>query len=422
MIIGGGVAGISAAMNLWDKADVTLCESANRLGGRISSRIDKTTGDSIDNGQHLLIGAYSEFLKILRISGSLDQVKTQDDFYIKYYSPSKFFALDGTKLPGDLGLLYGLLKLPIKSKEKINAIKFIIRIKLGLIKDFNNCYEMLKYYNQIGNIYKIFWEPMILATLNTAANEASPELLLNVLKMGFFASGNNKKLIFPKVGLSDLLINTEKYLENKIKLKLNTSVTDIKIEKERIFAKINSEFVEFDKIISALPLRRASSLFKWEELEKYSNQYKSIVSIYLWYDKKFFPDKFAAFYNTNTQWTFNKRKLGFSEGEKDFPEFLTITISDADLNKKELMQNIVYICDNELKNIFPKAKNAKLLHSKVIKEKFATFPATNEFQNWRKSLSEFHPKIKFIGDWTYLKFPSTIEGAARSGRIKLEDI
>lgn len=425
MIIGGGVAGVSAAIHLWDKANLTLCEASSKLGGRINSKIDKKTGDSIDNGQHLLIGAYSRFLEMLKLTNSLDKLEIQEKFFIKYYINNGSFAIDGTKLPGDLGLILGLLNLPVPIREKLNALKFIAKIKIGILKINNySCYELLEKNKQTGKIYKIFWEPIILATLNIEPEIASAELFVNVLKMGFFAGGENKKLIFPKVGLSELLVRTIGFLQERIDLKLKTTVTDIKIDHQNIYAKIKSEFRQFDRMILALPVHRAAMLLNNNSLDALSKNLSSssIISIYLWFDKQFFPDKFATFIGTKIQWVFNKRKLGFSAGKNLFPEYLSITISSADKLIKHSSDEIVDMCLKELQNIFPRSKKAKLLHSKVIKEKFATFRASVDNQEIRKKIPKLHPKIELIGDWTYSPFPSTIEGAARSGVINLKEI
>ncbi|MDC1067729.1 hydroxysqualene dehydroxylase HpnE [Candidatus Kapabacteria bacterium] len=417
-MVGGGVAGVSAAIKLQGSANVTLCESSSKLGGRINSRFDKLTGDSIDNGQHLLIGAYTSFLEMMSITNSQSNLKYYDQFKIPYYSKNQNFTLDATKIKGDLGLLKALWDLPLPKKHLRKMLRFIIKIKLGFVRyESLTCKEFLKKYNQNDSVINIFWEPLILATLNTPVDTASAELFVNVLKMGFFANSKKRQFILPNVGLSELMINSQKYLDNKINLKLKTTCTAIAYNNEKVSAKINGVEIEYDKIILALPIRKSASLLKNEMLSEISNKLSSraIISVYLWYDKCFFEQDFAAFLGTNIQWVFNKRKIGFLEGFDKFPEYLSITISAADSLIRKSSKEIAEICDLELKSIFHDAEKAKLMQFKVIKERFATFDATVENQIIRKNLPSVHPKISFVGDWTYSDFPSTIEGAARSG-------
>lgn len=425
MIIGGGVAGLSAAFSLMQDYQVTLCESNSKLGGRISSRTEKVTGDSIDNGQHLLIGAYTVFLDILKKSNSLDKLYIQNKFRIPYLENGKKFFLDGSKIPGDFGLLLGLLRMPFSIGEKLNAIKLILKIKIGVEKGLNqSAKSLLKKYEQEGRIFKVFWEPLILATINTSAEIASAELMVNVLKDGFFAGGDNKKLIFPKSGLSELLNGVEAILKEKIDLRLKSTVSSIIINDDGIIAKIKGKNQEFKKVIFAIPYHRISTILdskKHFELSKKLSE-SSIISIYLWFDRCFFDELFASCIGTNIQWIFNKRKLGFCDGENKYLEYLSITISNSDNLLKKSSEEIVKTCIGELNSLIPESKEAELLHSKVIKEAKATFVASIENQNLRKNIEEIDNKVFFVGDWTYSRYPSTIEAAARSGKEIIKKI
>lgn len=417
LIVGGGVAGMSAAMELSKQNhEVSLYESAGKLGGRINSRIDKTTGDSIDNGQHLLIGAYTRFIEMLKVVGADNELYIQDDFKIKYYYKNgKKVTLDGSGNLGDLSLLIGLLKLPFSFPKKLKTIIFIGKIKLGIISGFGQTTaELLS--SQPREIIELFWEPLVLATINTDLQNASAELLINVLKQGFFAGGDNKKLIFPKKGLTDLIIPIQEFLDEKINLSLKTTVRSIDYSKEKVKVLSSNGKEEFDKVILALPLRVIKNLIP--EYDNYDQKLRasSIISVYLWFDKKFFPDDFAAFIGTKIQWVFNKRKLGFDHGKNDYPEYLTVTISASDNLLNESPNRILEMILSELNEIFPESKGSKLHHSKIIKERNATFYASAENQELRKSVPKsINDKIYFAGDWSYLDFPATIEAAARSG-------
>jgi len=422
IILGGGVAGISAAFYaLKSGFDLTLVEANSSLGGRINSRIDSKTNDSIDNGQHLLVGAYSIFLDILKNIKTYDKLKIQDSFFVKYLDSNSTFNLEEKYFKGQVGLLFGLLLLnKFTFNEKISAINFILKIKLNLFaKNKEKLIDVLKKNNQSNELIRILWEPMCLATLNTPINIADTSIFANVLRQSFFAGGFASKLILSKIGLSELISPFEKYLiENGVRLLKNHSVKEFEINDKKITkVKLTKNIeLEADYFISCLPYNRLNKLIE-NDIELDSSP---IISAYLWFDEVFFEDEFVAVLDKNIQWIFNKRKFGFIEGEKEFPQFLSIVISDAskliELGNEEILNIIL----KEIDELFPVKKN--LLHHKIIKEKNATFLADLNNQKKRENIISPFDNLLIAGDWTDLTLPSTIESAARSGKSAVEKI
>ena len=422
IILGGGVAGISAAFYaLKSGFDLTLVEANSSLGGRINSRIDSKTNDSIDNGQHLLVGAYSIFLDILKNIKTYDKLKIQDSFFVKYLDSNSTFNLEEKYFKGQVGLLFGLLLLnKFTFNEKISAINFILKIKLNLFaKNKEKLIDVLKKNNQSNELIRILWEPMCLATLNTPINIADTSIFANVLRQSFFAGGFASKLILSKIGLSELIFPFEKYLiENGVRLLKNHSVKEFEINDKKITkVKLTKNIeLEADYFISCLPYNRLNKLIE-NDIELDSSP---IISAYLWFDEVFFEDEFVAVLDKNIQWIFNKRKFGFNEGEKEFPQFLSIVISDAskliELGNEEILNIIL----KEIDELFPVKKN--LLHHKIIKEKNATFLADLNNQKKRENIISPFDNLLIAGDWTDLTLPSTIESAARSGKSAVEKI
>ena len=367
IILGGGVAGISAAFYALERGfDVTLVEANSALGGRINSRIDSKTMDSIDNGQHLLVGAYDVFLDILKNIKTYANLKIQDVFSVKYLDKSSSFNLEERFLKGQPGLLFGLLLLNnLNFSEKISAIKFILKIKLNIFKNnHKNLLEILMENNQSDELIRILWEPMCLATLNTPIKIADTSIFANVLRQSFFAGGFASKMIIPQVGLSDLIAPFEDYFVSQGgKLLNNHSVKELIIE-DNIIKKViltkNQELVA-DYVISCLPYDRLNKLVNMDiELES-----SPIISAYLWYDEVFFDDEFVTVLDKNIQWIFNKRKFGFIAGEKDYPQYLSIVISDAVKLMELGNEDILKMINDEINELFPVKKN--LLHHKIIK-------------------------------------------------------
>ena len=105
LVIGGGWAGISAAMSAAHRGcKVHLVEERPYLGGRVRSFIDKKTDEEIDNGQHLLMGCYHETRKILETLGTDHLAELQPALSVPFVDQHGVHALDGGGLPGSLGV------------------------------------------------------------------------------------------------------------------------------------------------------------------------------------------------------------------------------------------------------------------------------------------------------------------------------
>lgn len=417
-IIGGGVAGINSAFHLVNNGyDVDLHESRENIGGRINSFIDSKMDDEIDNGQHILIGAYKEFLKLLEGLGTIDLLKFQKSLLVNYYNNKGEKAkLDTGLFLGNFGMLIGLLNLNfLNFKEKLSTISFVMKLKLKLLKSENKTIlELLKQQNQSDNLIKCFWEPMILATMNTKIDICDAKLFINVLEQGFFAGRENARIIIPKVGLCNLINPIISHIQNSNgNVFFKSTISEVNISNQKVIIK-NTDGVEFvyDEIIIAITPDRISKIkgldLPW--LNEFS--FSPIISIYLWFEKEFLAEDFASILGTNIQWIFNKRKI--SNEMKD-NSLVSITISGADdfieLGNKDLVE----ICEKELRQIFPKLEKNNLLHYRIIKEKNATLLAKLGLNISREKIDSLNNRIHFAGCWTDTGLPSTLEGAALSG-------
>jgi len=439
LIVGGGVAGCVAFWHgVKSGYDVILCESSSSLGGRLRSRKDKITGDEIDNGQHLMMGAYNVFLDFISDMGLMSSLDIQDKLRIPYYLNGRKIKLE-KKIGGQIGMLSAILSLDgLTLVEKISVIKMVIKIRLGMLRCLGKtCGELFKKEKQNENIIKILWEPIILATLNTKVSEASAELFVEVLRQVFLGSEFNSKLIIPKISLAKLFSPLESWTKNNIdkkqkaELKMNTTVKTLIYNGDKCIGvrSARGEEVFADYVVSTLPANRISRLLSDEKLNNILNKfdYSPIISIYLWFDKIFLDDDILGLLNTKTQWLFSKKnnRVQGADFEK-YPEFLTATISARDEFVKMSSEDIVDLCFDEIKENIPKSKNSNLLHYKLIREKNATIIQNPKTDELRKNIQILN-KIKnstlfFAGDWTWTGLPATIESAARSGRDAVERI
>jgi len=126
-IVGGGLAGLSASSKLAEAGiDVTLFEAAPQLGGRARAVVWK--GQNLDNGQHILLGAYQQTLGLMTSIGVNErQALLRLPLALNMHSA---FTLKAKNLPAPLHLLFGLLSAKgLAWNDRFAAIRFFLWLK-----------------------------------------------------------------------------------------------------------------------------------------------------------------------------------------------------------------------------------------------------------------------------------------------------
>lgn len=439
IIVGGGVAGMSSAIACAESGySVTLLEATGHLGGRARSFQDRDSGEIIDNGQHLMMGCYHSFLRLLRTLGTEHHLSQQATLRVVFYSN------DGTRdelispIKGQLGVALGILRMTTLSLiDKLHIIRFATAV---LLRRTNHqgltCSELLRKFNQTPRAISTLWEPIILATLNANPDSADAGLLIEVLTRAFFGGGNSSSLLLPTIGLSELFtpftewINKHQgqvHLSSPVESVIiqNGAVTGVRLRSgkelyaERVILAIQPHALS--RLISASDFAQDSQGNSLSDrlLSQLSIYHPSpICSLYLWFDREFMDEDFCAMLGTTTQWVFNKRSINHSEtnNQTTSTSFLvSLTVSAANPLLETAPEEVAKICAEELRRAFPKASDALLLHWKVIKEKTATFLATPDVQRNRCTNTTAIRGLYFAGDWTDTGLPATLEGSAQSG-------
>ncbi len=422
-IIGAGVAGLSAGFYLTKNGlDVTIYEATSEVGGRVTSFVDSKTQDVIDNGQHLLIGAYFTFLDILSECGQLSKLNRMESVNIPYfYADGKMDLLSSNIRNSPIGFLFALFSLKtISKKSKLKTFAFFLRLLSNTITIKNKTvYEVLNSTKQNNEIIALLWQPLTLATLNTDIDKASMELLTNVLKKGFLASGSSSNLIFGNVPLLNLLTPQKEFIiQNGGNFVFNKKIDAI----QKLGDKYIVDNQEFDKIILAssfVSTEKIIATMAEDNLTLPKVEFSPIVSIYLWFDKDYFNFDFSAFIGTSIQWVFNKRRI-IKDNKHD--GLISITISAANLIIEKSNNEIIELCYNDLKTSLNLPNLPKPQHYRVFKEKNATILASHENETQRPKQLTLNKNIYLAGCYTDTKYPSTIEGAALSGKFIADEI
>ncbi len=424
LIIGAGWAGIAAAIAAAERGwHVTLIEERPYIGGRARSFVDRDTGDEIDNGQHVMMGAYTAANHVMKSLGTSHYLERQQALRVAFAdADGQRDVLDASIAPGRAGMLFGILRLSkIRPASRYAAIKLAIRIsrKQANTKG-RTCLEFLQEEHQPPDVLERFWEPLVLATLNAPMNKAAASLMENVLRIAVMGGKGSSSLWIPTVGLSKLLSPLPDWLAQHGG-SLHTSVSADTMESEgglvRRVHLSNGNVLEPDAVVCAVPHRALQRLLNKSAIHislPPEPVYSPIVSVYLWYDVDWMPFDFTAALGTTIQWVFNKRRIK--------PGLVALTISAAAEAATQHATDFLAQCHQELRRLFPEALSANMLHGVVIKEKQATPLITPQFEECRRAMQTCSGNLALCSDWSYASLPATIEAAARSGFRAVQEL
>jgi len=420
LIIGGGLSGLSSAIFLANSGfQVELIEASPKLGGRTYSF--NYNGFDVDNGQHILMGCYSNTLEYVNLIDSSKLFDFNKTLYLNSIDArGHSYKLKVPKYFYPLNHIIGFLKYDLFSvKERIEIIQLLIKIKFMDEKAVENksLIEFLVAQNQSEKMISMFWDNIVISTMNTKLRLASTEMFIRLIKIIFFSSKTSANIIIPKVDLSSSMIEPARKTIVRSGGKVSTSEKAIAfiIEQERIVAVETTKrtIEKFDYVISALPeygLNKIKFKNGFDELKLPDLNYSPIVSVHVWLNKNPLKEKMYDLLEGEFDWLFNHG------------EYVTLLKSSADklvtLNKNE----VIRIVFSELKKYFAILTIEEIKDYVVLKEKRATFISDLDSINQRNSISNPYQNLFLAGDWTNTGLPATIEGAIKSGKDVSEEI
>jgi len=277
-IIGGGIAGLSAAVFFTErKFNVRLIERSPKFGGRAYSYYDKEKKEYFDNGQHILAGWYKNTFEYLKIIGTYNKLNFQRALQIDFIDKNqKVYKLRCPKVFAPLNIMIGLWM--------YNGFSFFDKVRLlNILRLINkerfpdkmlsrmSVNELLNMLKQSENSKKMFWNPFNYAVFNTTPVNVNVSIFVNILKIGF-TKINHSNLVIPNVNLNSLLVNDAlKYLKkNDVSIRYNSKVKKIKIGKNHVeHLELDSgEKIQSDLYISSVPFFSFKEMFDTESFTR----------------------------------------------------------------------------------------------------------------------------------------------------------
>ncbi|MDA8128502.1 MAG: hydroxysqualene dehydroxylase HpnE [Betaproteobacteria bacterium] len=406
-VVGGGWAGCAAALTLAEAgAAVTLFEAARTLGGR--ARTVELDGQRLDNGQHILLGAYRH---ALRLTERVHPAGTQSGLWrlpLVLDQPPDF-RLACPHLPAPLHLLAGILGARgLGWRDKLAAARWA-RAALGTAETPEEQTVSELTCGQPQKLRAMLWHPLCVAALNTPPEIASARVFLDVIRGAFGGSARASDLLLPQRELSALFPEpaAARVIELGGEIRLASRVTGLAASRHGVTLSTRDETSTYSHVILAVAPQHLPALAaQVAALEPAGRavaryRYQPIATAYLQYDPDFaLAGPMLALANGPAQFAFDR---GRSHGQRG----LLALVASAATN---LPADWLDRAEAQLRRI---ADPGPARWRKRIVEKQATYSCVPDMV--RPPVHTPHPRIFLAGDYTAGPYPATLESATWSG-------
>ncbi len=444
VVIGGGFAGLAAGIALQERRhEVILLERRGVLGGRASSSRDAVSGEEVDNGTHLMVGAYRETLDLVRRCGAGALLLEQERLRIDWRDERGISSLDCPPLTAPLHLLAGLFGLRVPLRVKLEALRLGLAVRFGSRPEGLTLAQYLERCGQSAVSRRLVWDPLALAILNEAPERAAAVLFHRVYQEAFLNDAQSSRLVFLRCGWSTLAERLARYFVARGGVLLRGAraerltveegrVSGVAVvtrpqERGAIAAGVGAErsTVRADAVVSAVPPPALQALLAeaWRGQAPFAalGQFSPspIVSVELWLDRMLVEQPMLGFHDSDVEWLFDKGRL---HGRSGAPQHLAFITSAAFRSATKTNHELVAAAEAALRRYFPAMAEARVTRSLVLREPSATFASTPELEALRPAARTPIGGLALAGDWTATGLPATIEGAVRSGRRAAEAV
>jgi hydroxysqualene dehydroxylase len=427
VVVGGGLAGITAALRLADAGrSVVLVEGRPRLGGAAFSF---PRGElSIDNGQHVFLRCCEAYRWLLRRLGADADVVLQQRLDIPVLRAdgrrARLSRLPGVPAPAHLtGALarYALLR----PADRLRAVRGALALKrldpADASLDARTLGEFLRRHGQHEAIVDALWGIVAVATLNLHPDEASLALAAKVFRTGLLDHADAGDVGYACVPLGEVHgTAAQRALDRAgVEVLLSHRVESVEPGVVRARGRDGTRSWQSDAIVLAVPHLEARAVTPAPPVEQAAGLGAApIVNVHVIYDRQVTDLPFAAAVNSPVQWFFDRTSTsGLRSGQ-----YLAITVSAADAIIDEPSRSIQQRYVAELTRLLPAAGRATVVDAFVTRERRATFRQAAGTASLRPGPQSGLSNIWLAGSWTATGWPDTMEGAVRSGIAAAEAV
>lgn len=456
VIVGGGIAGLSTAMALSRQRaadgtpldwEIVLVEARTTAGGRAGSFTDPISGETLDYCQHVAMGCCTNLLSLLRETELIGHFTRYDE--LQFYHPSTGISPFRASpwLPAPLHLHSALAGLKYLSRQQQNQIRRglwkLMRTTPAALAHIDAA-TWLAQHDQDAEVRMRFWDAILVSALGDVPERVSMAAARKVIIDGFAAARGASDLWVPNRTLAEIFgVAMVQRLETRgVRVRTGTIVREIlgpthSDTAERACVRLgDGETIPADHIVVATSWRPASRLLSslggenvppaielWHrELTATLASIKPspITGLHLWFDRALTPCPHVVMVGTTAQWLF--RDPVRSTVDHVAGHYYQVVISGrhalSDASKEVLIERVV----SELHAAFPDAKNAALLHSRMVTDPVAVFSLSPDLDSRRPPSTTPLNWLHLAGDYVQTGWPATMEGAVISGRMAAQSV
>ena len=422
VVIGGGLAGLSAAIEAADLGgSVTLVERRPRLGGATWSF--EHNGRWYDNGQHIFLRCCTAYRGFLDRVGAGGDVVLQDRLALPVVAPGGQVAwLRRHKGPPPLHLApslagYRHLSLRERAQAARAALQLARLDRDDPRHDATTFGDWLEAHGQSPRAVERFWDLIVRPTVNLSSAEASLSIAAMVFQIGFLTDASAADIGWSRVPLAALHAAPAErvLLASGAVIHKGRGARRVEVRDGRPSVVLDDGSLDADAVIVAVPHDRVASLLPSGLLGDQARLGElgasAIVNVHLTYDRRVLPYPMAAVLDPLVQFAFDRTaSAGLSHGQQ-----VAVSLSAADAHLATPSRVLIEAVTTAMARAFPTARDAVVVDALVTREPTATFRATPGSRALRPGIATASPAVFVAGAWTDTGWPATMEGAVRSG-------
>jgi squalene-associated FAD-dependent desaturase len=404
VVVGGGLAGLSAAVELVDAGhEVTLLEARPTLGGAVQT-LPRRAGDPEpppDNGQHIALGCFGAYLRFLDRIGQAAAVR-RFRLALPVVGPNGSVAVLS---PGALALLR-YRHLAASDRVAVACVTQRLARLVPGNHDDETFASLVRRLGQSQAAIERFWDVFIRPALNLVSEEASAALGVFTVQTALLSGRNASDLVLPAAPLGRMHGDAAGAVLAASGAVVRTHARVVALEPDAAVL-ADGERVEGDAFVVAVPPADAARLLGEPEPALGDSP---IVSVHLLFDRKLLRPPLAALLGSSAHWVFDRGRLTRNEPSRG--QYLTVVSSGVpelmELRGRELVDLVA-------RELTARLGRGQLLWSRVSREPAATFAGRPGTAAARPGVATAHANIVRAGAWTATGWPATMEGAVRSG-------